>query len=451
MLRQLHRAVNILPPDAAAEDKEAVVQEVRVDLCLQLLELGPLGQVLLHIHLVDHLGQTILHGIEALIDVGELVRAVVVDVLGQLAALHPGEGVGEGRQGPVNNALHMDEEEHGQDEHAAQEQPGDDPGLADPGGYGVLGGVLHQDGAGIHGLHQRQEGAGAHAQPLGGRAAAVLPGLQGLKDRLAVRAGRAFQQRAAPGIIQEGTALIGACQHGQLTDDLIGGKGDHQQVVGIAGEGGAHLACTRDEEAPLPEMQAAVPIAQVRLQGFRVLGGHGADLGLGDPVAGFREIQHAALHQVGDARHRAQPLLHGQVGLPALILAQQAVLASKEGQLPVLEELDLQLGDVVDLAVQILLIIGHIAEHLMVDGRADGRGGAHMQRDGNRHDHNDDQHKKQCELAAHGKPGRGKGMLARHGHLRRKDCCHGRIMAMIIPQERKQEKGCARMTAAEGH
>lgn len=45
----------------------------------------------------------------------------VRNMLRQLAALHTGEGVGEGCQRSVDNALHMDEKEHGQDEHAAQE------------------------------------------------------------------------------------------------------------------------------------------------------------------------------------------------------------------------------------------------------------------------------------------------------------------------------------------
>ena len=82
----------VLSGDLPTEDEEAVVEEVRIDLRLQLLEFGPLGEDLLAVDLVDQDPEILDHPEEVVLQIAQFIGSSVGDRDVEVAALDPAEG-----------------------------------------------------------------------------------------------------------------------------------------------------------------------------------------------------------------------------------------------------------------------------------------------------------------------------------------------------------------------
>ena len=110
-----------------ADGEQVVVQEVGIDLGLQLLQLCPLGADGLHVHLLDQFAQALVHLVETLEHLGEVVVPGVMDPDGKIAALHPGKGLGQLVQRLVDAVPHVEDiaqvDQNQQQDHPDENRP----------------------------------------------------------------------------------------------------------------------------------------------------------------------------------------------------------------------------------------------------------------------------------------------------------------------------------------
>ena len=91
MLRDLNGIVIIAALDSPAQNEKAVVQKMRIDLRLKLLELRPLRQTGLYINLIDQLYDPLLHPVEAIVELSEFILPFMPDIHGPVPGFQIGK------------------------------------------------------------------------------------------------------------------------------------------------------------------------------------------------------------------------------------------------------------------------------------------------------------------------------------------------------------------------